>query len=89
KAVGTHIPTFFIESTAPNNVDDGLPSNASKQPKELQQIGTDQAIEEIAQTLAIGEKPNLVVMVHGFNNPREAVLRVYRDAAVAISKDSG
>lgn len=88
EAQGTQVPTFFIESTAPDNVDDEVPSNRSKVPEGLVEIAGDQAIGQIAQTLAAGEKPNLVVMVHGFNNPREAVLRVYRDAALAIDRDS-
>jgi len=29
KATRSHVPTFFLESTAPNNVDDTTASNAS------------------------------------------------------------
>ena len=82
----TRVPTFFIESTAPNNVDGEVPSNASKPPPDLTEIDPDRAIEKIAQTLASGQKPNLVVMVHGYNNPRDVVLRMYRNAAIAIDK---
>jgi hypothetical protein len=81
------VPTFFIENTAPNNVDGEVPSNASKPPPDLTEIDPDLAIEKIAQTLASGQKPNLVVMVHGYNNPRDVVLRMYRNAAIAIDKD--
>jgi len=36
-----------------------------------------QAIDQIATHLAKAREPNLVVMVHGFNNPRPAVLGAY------------
>ena len=88
KAQATHVPTFFIESTAPNNVDDEIPSNASPVPPELIQVDADAAIGEIAEALSTGADPNLVVMVHGFNNARDRVLDMYRDAAVAIQQDA-
>ena len=88
KAQATHVPTFFIESTAPNNVDDEIPSNASPVPPELIQVDADAAIGEIAEALSTGADPNLVVMVHGFNNTRDRVLDMYRDAAVAIQQDA-
>ena len=39
----TRVPTFFTESTAPNNVDDAVPSNASKPPPDLTEIDPDLA----------------------------------------------
>ena len=44
-------------------------------------------MQQIAQILADGTNPNLVVMVHGFNNPYPAVIGMYTGAAVAIDKD--
>ena len=86
KADGTTIPTYFIESTAPNNVDDtGVVPPVL--PPELIPIDSDLAVKQIAQALAEGENPNLVVMVHGFNNPGPAVLRTYTAAAMAIQRD--
>jgi hypothetical protein len=88
EAVGTTVPMFFIESTAPNNVDDYVPSNASALPGMLQPIvPADAAVTSIAQALANSDDPNLVVMVHGFNNPRAAVLKAYVVAARAIEAD--
>jgi hypothetical protein len=93
------IPTYFIESTAPDNVDDTeahsiaqeleaigelgpLPGQAS-----LKRVGSNQAVEEIAGILAKAESPNLVVMVHGFNNRELDVLKTYVRAASTIYGD--
>src|SRR5215475_13150285 len=82
-------PTYFIESTAPDNVDDTgrLPELPPEYRKYLTKIEADQAVEEIAKTLADSQDPNLVVMVHGFNNPEPAVLNMYLGAAMAIERD--
>jgi len=54
---------------------------SSKLPPELTGkltlIDSDLAVQEIAKALASSADPNLVVMVHGFNNPEPAVLRMY------------
>jgi hypothetical protein len=86
KAIGTTIPTYFIESTAPDNVDDTAAEPAVARP-ELAPVDSDQAIHEIADALANGRNPNLVVMVHGFNNPEPAVFKTYTAAAMAIESD--
>jgi hypothetical protein len=87
KAVGTTIPTYFIESTAPDNVDDTAVAPPVVLP-ELTPIDSNLAVQEIAAALANGRNPNLVVMVHGFNNPEPAVLRMYTAAARAIQSDA-
>jgi hypothetical protein len=82
---------YFIESTAPNNVDDTdaptpLPPGLEN---ELEKIDDpDEALQRIARALASAPNPNLVVMVHGFNNPQPAVLRTYAAAAKAIAEDN-
>jgi hypothetical protein len=83
-------PTYFIESTAPDNVDDTgpLPDLPPAYRKYLTEIPPDQAVQEIAATLVAGPEPNLVVMVHGFNNPEPAVLNMYTGAAMAIERDT-
>jgi hypothetical protein len=86
EAVGTTIPTYFIESTAPNNVDDTAVVPPVR-PPELTPIDSDLAVRQIAEALVKGAEPNLVVMVHGFNNPDAAVLRMYTAAAMAIQRD--
>jgi hypothetical protein len=86
RANGTTIPTYFIESTAPDNVDDTVPEPSGPLDG-LAPINSDDAITEIAKALANGRNPNLVVMVHGFNNPEPAVLRTYTAAAMAIEGD--
>jgi hypothetical protein len=82
--------TYFIESTAPDNVDDTgpLPDLPPEYRKYLTEIPPEQAVQEIAETLAAGPDPNLVVMVHGFNNPEPAVLNMYTGAAMAIERDA-
>jgi hypothetical protein len=87
KAKRTPIPTYFIESTAPNNVDDlGVPDLGPSD--ELEDIAPDDALQAIAEVLAREDEPNLVVMVHGFNNPLASVLDMYTRAAKAIAGDS-
>src|ERR1700682_457799 len=86
QAVGTTIPTYFIESTAPYNVDDTAVAPPPL-PPELSPIDSELAVKQIAEALVKGANPNLVVMVHGFNNPEPAVLKVYTSAALAIQDD--
>ena len=80
------IPAFFIESTAPNNFDDKgetLPA-----PDHCVDLGDPrQAIERIAQTLARQEAPKLVITVHGFNSPRDAVLNTYAQSFQTVNGD--
>ena len=85
KVDGAKIPTYFIESTAPDNVDDGLTPPLVLPPLVL--IEPDQAIDEIAAELSGTASPNLVVMVHGFNNPQPAVLELYKGASATIEND--
>ena len=93
QAVGITRPTYFIESTAPYNVDDTaaapttLPPDLAEFAKHLEEIDPKQAIRDIAAALLKGTDPNLVVMVHGFNNPEPAVLEMYTSAALAIERD--
>lgn len=87
RAIGTTIPTYFIESTAPNNVDDTAVVPPTL-PKVLEEVDPAAALQEIATTLANGANPNLVVMVHGYNNPDPAVLKMYTSAAMAIQRDA-
>jgi hypothetical protein len=82
---GTRIPTYFIESTAPNNVDDSPAPSAL--PRGLASIDPDKAVENIARHLIVAGDANLVVMVHGFNNPQDDVLQAYAAASHAIEND--
>jgi pimeloyl-ACP methyl ester carboxylesterase len=83
------IPIYFIESTAPNYVDDITPIPDMPKPfdKYLKNIGWQQALKDIAETLATGTDPNLVVMVHGYNASRRDVLKMYTGAAMALARD--
>jgi hypothetical protein len=56
-------------------------------PGGLIEIDPDKAIEDIASHLSGAAHPNLVVMVHGFNNPQKDVLAAYADASHAIEND--
>src|SRR5262245_35993533 len=86
QAVGTTIPTYFIESTAPYNVDDTVVPPPAL-PPQLTPVDSEVALQQIAGGLLKGADPNLVVMVHGFNNPEPAVLKMYLGAAMAIERD--
>ena len=89
KAVRLGLPCYFIESTAPNNVDDGPEPEPTETELggELAPIDADAAVAEIADHLARAQAPNLVVMVHGFNNPRLAALGLYQKLATAAAAD--
>jgi hypothetical protein len=82
------IPAFFIESTAPNNLDDkdGAPG---KTPEYCVKIPTPrEAIDRIAEELARQPEPKLVITVHGFNSPRDAVLETYKKSFLAVNQDT-
>lgn len=85
KVLQAKIPTYFIASTAPDNVDDT--SQAPPPPHPLIPIPPDQAVDEIAGHLSAANDPNLVVMVHGYNNPQSAVLNMYARASQTIEND--
>ncbi|HUI98033.1 MAG TPA: hypothetical protein VLX44_19910 [Xanthobacteraceae bacterium] len=83
---GRPIPlAFFIESTAPDNID--VDALAPSDVPELKRINPDDAINDIAGSLAEANDPTLVVAVHGFNTPRAAVLRRYQDSFDAVHGD--
>jgi hypothetical protein len=67
------IPAYLIESTAPNNVDDSSAAHA-RMPPGLQPLDPDKAITEIVDHLFAADDPNLVITIHGYNNPQRVVL---------------
>jgi pimeloyl-ACP methyl ester carboxylesterase len=81
------IPTFFIESTAPVNIDDRdgkvlpTPDGCVRLPS------VDDAVEKIATKLSEQKEPKLVITVHGFNSPRESVLKYYTNSFLAVDGD--
>jgi len=85
RTIGATVPTYFIESTAPNNVDDPL-TPPFHDPR-LELLDADAAIERIADELAHEPNANLVFLVHGFNNPEPVVLPVYAAASAAVQSD--
>ena len=68
---------YWVESTAPDNVDDA-PGRFRSRPSSVSQQRIMDAIDEapaleiadIAERLVGRHNPNLVISVHGFNNPR-------------------
>ena len=84
---GSPIPAYFIESTALNNVDD-KPEESNQPPhQDLSPLEPDDAIDRMAEHLARAEQPEVVVIVHGFNNPQKAVLERYAQAFEEAAKD--
>jgi hypothetical protein len=66
------VPAFFVESTAPDNIDDkdgALATPNGCKPSE---------IDDIVGMLGQQQNPKLLITVHGFNTPREKVLETYR-----------
>ena len=81
---------YFVESTAPDSVEQGFDPGGNA-PEGLTYVDADQAVEEIAEFLTPALDPqadaNLVVMVHGFNTPRDRALEFYAKALDALVSD--
>jgi hypothetical protein len=81
---------YFIESTAPDSVELQF-DPGGKPPNGLTRVDPDAAVKEIAETLTPRHDPqvdaNLVVMVHGFNTPRDRALEFYAKALDALVRD--
>ncbi|CCJ08367.1 alpha/beta hydrolase [Methylocystis sp. SC2] len=75
-------PAFFVESTAPENIDDkeSVPSTP--------EYCKPSTIDHIVETLADRENPKLLITVHGFNTPRDRVLDTYQKSFLAVSEDA-
>jgi hypothetical protein len=87
------IPTarfYFIESTAPDSVEQRL-DPGGEPPVGLTSVDPDEAVKDIAETLTPEHDPqvdaNLVVMVHGFDTPRDRTLEFYGKALKALERD--
>jgi hypothetical protein len=87
QAAGSQMPAYFIESTALNNVDDEASAGVQPSRGGLTELEPDHAIGKMAEYLAEAEQPEIVVIIHGFNNPRDAVLRRYAHAFKVASDD--
>jgi len=87
------VPFYLIESTAPCNVEvPDPPDDPSPAAQKLLKPWDDPAaaIRDIAEKLIPNEEPgevSLVVMAHGYNNPRPNVLAMYYGAIQALEKD--
>jgi pimeloyl-ACP methyl ester carboxylesterase len=82
-----HIPAFFIESTAPDNLDDK--TKPLEEPPSCERLPSVQAaIDRIVGQLAQQEEPKLVFTVHGFNSPRTAVLQSFTRSFLSVNNDT-
>jgi hypothetical protein len=81
---------YFIESTAPDSVEQRV-DPGGKPPDDLTAVDPDEAVKDIAEVLTPEHEPevdaNLVVMVHGFNTPRERALEFFGKALEALERD--
>ncbi len=81
---------YYIESTAPDSVEQRV-DPGGEPPDGLRSVDPDEAVKEIAATLTPendpGVRANLVVMVHGFNTPRDRALDFYGKALEALERD--
>jgi hypothetical protein len=81
------IPAFFIESTARVNIDD-RDGKAPPSPDGCARLpSVEDAVEKIAMKLLEQKEPKLVITVHGFNSPRESVLKYYTNSFLAVDGD--
>src|SRR5262245_1318599 len=81
------IPAFFIESTAPVDIDD-REGKALPTPEGCVRLpSVEDAVEKIATKLSEQKEPKLVITVHGFNSPRESVLKYYTNSFLAVDDD--
>jgi hypothetical protein len=85
---GRAVPlAYFIESTAPDDIDREAPI-----PHDIPGLdpiaNPDDAIADVARRLAGSQNPTLVVSVHGFSTPRDAVLKRYRDSFGTVHSDT-
>jgi pimeloyl-ACP methyl ester carboxylesterase len=84
---------YFVESSAPINVDETSDFAQGTSKIRLAKDNTTKILEEIAQALqkeAIdsNKKADLVISVHGFNNPRDTLLHsLFSDSYNAIDDD--
>lgn len=99
--VAQSIPAFFIESTAPDNIDAtaAKPFDIPPGCERLKDVSTTtkriaERLADQAQRLAqrnLGKRgehaPKLVFTVHGFNSPREAVLKSFTRSFIAVNED--
>jgi hypothetical protein len=81
------IPAFFIDSTAPINIDDRNTGELSTPDGCVRLPCVEDAVEKIATKLSQQKEPKLVITVHGFNSPRESVLKYYTDSFLAVDCD--
>ncbi|MGQ0444860.1 MAG: hypothetical protein ACT4O2_06990 [Beijerinckiaceae bacterium] len=75
------VPAFFVESTAPDNIDDKIGTLAT--PENC----TPSQIDNIVEMLAQQENPKLAITVHGFNTPRKKALEIYAKSFQAVNQD--
>lgn len=78
---GSIVPAFFVESTAPDNIDDK--DGALSKPDGCEPSN----IDDIVGKLAEQPSPKLLIIVHGFNTPREKVLETYKNSFEAVNQD--
>jgi hypothetical protein len=80
---------YFVESTAPDIVEQRADPDEGTPPS-FTRVDSGLAARQIAEELMQGDgsdDASLVVMVHGFNNPRPSVLEFYQGAVKALALD--
>ena len=76
------VPAFFVESMAPDNIDDKDGALATPE------YCIPSKIDNIVEMLAQQQNPKLLITVHGFNTPREKVLEIYTKSFQAVNQDN-
>jgi hypothetical protein len=88
---GATLHAYLFESTAPDNIDD--PVNTPDVPRKTVKISAAEAVEKIASALKTSLKtsinpPSLIISIHGFNNPRDVILKGYWNSFSFVNKDN-
>jgi hypothetical protein len=83
----TNIPAYFIESTAPDNLDEKDGGKLETPQYCVKFESVDVAVDRIAERLVQEAHPKLVITVHGFNSPRPTVLKGLTRSFLAVNDD--
>src|ERR1700730_10871215 len=83
---GATLHAYLFESTAPDDIDDAV--KTQDVPRKTVQISTTEAVKKIASALKNSINPPFIVRIHGFNNPRDVILKGYWNSFSFVNKDN-
>ena len=90
EGISDNLHAYLIESTASTNIEIADTSDDSKYKGKLIHLKADGdggVIDEIASALCNSKNPNLLISVHGFNNPRDVILPGFWKSFECVNND--